>query len=136
MRINKTSFRSSKAVFHNELSESVAVIRETQYKQNHRLSSADKEKIVIGYTKEKLSIYQLAGRFGCHRNTVSNLLKKHGIAVTRNRMDDITIKEAALLYAKGLTIKEVAQQLGLVESTVGRTLRNAGVAMREPHRYR
>jgi DNA-binding NarL/FixJ family response regulator len=50
-------------------------------------------------------------------------------------MDEATIEQVKQLYASGLTLKQVGQQLGVCESTVRKTLIKAGVTKRRPHRY-
>jgi DNA-binding transcriptional regulator LsrR (DeoR family) len=86
--------------------------------------------MVVDYTEHRLTVYRLADKYGCHRVTISATLKKNGVTATNKRMDEAAILKAKQLYADGLTLKQVGQQLNICESTVRKTLIKAGVEMR------
>lgn len=111
------------------------VVRRVKQCQKHGFTELEIEEIVAGYTTSGMSIYQLAEKHGCHRDTISSLLKRSGITVTKTRMNDATAQGAAKLYCSGLTLKQVGEHLGFSESVIRRTLLKSGVQMRKPHRY-
>jgi DNA-binding CsgD family transcriptional regulator len=122
-------------IFTNELPEGVTTIKTIRQKQKWHFTDEEIKQVTTSYTKDRMSVYQLADKFGCNRNTISNVLKKNGVTVTRNRMDKAAIKQATELYATGLTLKAVGEQMSISVSTIRRTLIMAGIKMREPHRY-
>lgn len=77
------------------------------------------------------TVYQLADRFGCHRQTVSRQLKSRGV---RMRLTGITpgqLEQATRLYGSGMTLKSVGMELGLSRNTVRACLADAGVQLRK-----
>jgi DNA-directed RNA polymerase specialized sigma24 family protein len=125
----------SKQTFVNELPERATTATRISQQQNHWLTDEDIAQMVIDYTEHHLTVYQLTEKYDCNRTTVSKVLKSKGVNVTIKRMDDKQIEEAVRLYAMGLSLKQVGQQMGICESTIRVTLRKAGVEMRKPRRY-
>jgi DNA-binding transcriptional regulator LsrR (DeoR family) len=62
------------------------------------------------------------------RQTVARQLKREGVALRPQlkRTPQLT-EQATKLYADGYTLAEVAMQLGVQASTIGRALKRAGV---------
>ena len=60
--------------------------------------------------------------------TVSRLLKRNGIEVTKTKLN---IDDAIRLYEAGHTSTEIAQKYQMNQSAVTRRLRQAGVKMRK-----
>lgn len=81
----------------------------------------------------KVTVYQLSERFGCHRNTVSRLLKFRGITLRLASMTEDEIAMAETLYTSGLSLAKVGEQLGFNDSTVRLRLIERGVRMRDSH---
>jgi lambda repressor-like predicted transcriptional regulator len=111
-----------------------AVTRITQQQKRH-FSQDEVDQMVSGYVKNGSTVYQLADKFGCNRNTVSKVLKRNGVNVTIKRMDEAIFEEAKRLYNDGFSLKRVGQQLGFCESTIRKTLMAAGVTMKAPRKY-
>ena len=91
------------------------------------LSQSEVLEIIKGYKNGK-SIYVLGEEFGCHRNTISQHLKKRGINVT-NKLD-VDIDELIKLYESGQTVEQIAEAVGISRSTVLDRLQKAGVRIR------
>jgi DNA-binding transcriptional regulator LsrR (DeoR family) len=122
-------------MFVNESPDGASLVTEIKRNQKHSFTDDEIAQMVIDYTDHHLKVYQLADKYGCYRTTISKVLKKNGVSVTRNRMDEATIVKAEQLYTDGLTLKQVGQELSICESVIRKTLLRAGVEMREPHRY-
>lgn len=90
------------------------------------LNDSEKAEVIERYQAGE-STYQLAEAFGCHRKTISGVLKKAGIDVNQHRLDD---QEAIRLYESGLGTTEIAKRLDSSQSVVSRALRSNGVKMR------
>jgi transposase-like protein len=131
----KMSCGTTARVFANELPDGAAMVKEIKQSQKHSFSGDEIRQMVADYTEDRLTVYQLADKYRCNRTTISSVLKRNGVTVARERMDEATVAKAKQLYADGLTLKQVGQQLGICESTVRKTLIKAGTTMREPHRY-
>lgn len=78
------------------------------------------------------SIYELAERFGCHRQTVSKHLKSRGVQMRGTALGKNQLDEAERLRATGLSLAKVAEQIGVDATTVRRQLRARKVALRPP----
>ena len=103
--------------------------RKIVHKQK-RLSASEIESIIAEYQNGS-STYVLAEKYGYHRNTISENLKKHNITVTAEKISSKEdVKELISLYESGMKTKEVAAHLGVNFSTVLRHLRDNGVKMR------
>jgi len=97
-----------------------------------RLTEAQKDELVANYMKGS-TVYHLAAQFGCHRNTVSNLLKSRGITLRMASMTHEQIAEAIALYESGLSLVRVGEVLGVSAGNVHARLRERGVAIRDSH---
>lgn len=71
-----------------------------------------------------MRVDELARRFAVHRTTVHRLAAQAGVAVRRRGLDEPGRREAARLYELGMTLEEVAAELGVGDETV----RSAAVA--------
>lgn len=94
--------------------------------QQVRLSPGKIEQIVQEYLGGA-STYKLAKKYGCHRSTISNNLKKAGINVSIEKID---MDEAIRLYESGWTTKRIAEKYHMTDNSVSRRLKKAGVKMR------
>ena len=98
-------------------------------KNQKQLSDAEVASIIEEY-KNGISTYDLAKKYGCHRETISNHLKKHGIIVSIKKITTETETEIIKLYENGLPTKEIAERFGVGKSTVKRYLYKKGIEMR------
>ena len=94
--------------------------------QQKHLTDAESAEIIHRYQSGE-STYQLAEAYDCHRSTISKLLKRKDIEVTKEKLD---LTDAIEMYEAGHTAKEIASKYRMNESAVSRRLRTAGVAMR------
>lgn len=97
-----------------------------------RLTEVQKDELVASYMKGS-TVGHLAERFGCHRNTVSNLLKSRKIALRYASMTDAQIDQAVALYDRGLSLAQVGNELGFDDGTIRLRLIERGVPMRDSH---
>ena len=99
-------------------------------KQKHDFSEKEVAEMIRRY-KTGETVYELAAAFGCHRSTVSAVLKRNGVVVTlvkSEKMFDPT--EAAALYEDGMKSKEIGKRFGVSEQTIRDCLKKQGVKMR------
>ena len=77
------------------------------------------------------TVYDLAEAFGCHRSTVSAVLKRNGVTVTLVKSEKIfDPAEAAALYEAGMKSKEIGKRFGVSEQTIRDCLKKQGIKMR------
>lgn len=76
---------------------------------------------------------QLARRFGCHRTTVSALLKSRGITPRNRALTAGQIDRAVELYTSGLSLVAVGELLGANPETIRQRLIESCVPRRDPH---
>ncbi|MHB1342759.1 MAG: helix-turn-helix domain containing protein [Thermoleophilia bacterium] len=100
--------------------------------QQTRLDESEVVRLIAEY-RSGSKVYQLAARFGCHRTTVSECLKNHGVPMRLTRLTQEQIDEAVRLYESGLSSAKVGKRIGANAETVRQRLRERGVVMRDPH---
>lgn len=109
-------------------------VRKYRQKQK-RLSNTEKAEIIQRYQSGE-NTNQLAAAYGCHRNTISNTLKKAGIDVTIKKIGIVFEPEEAIeLYTKGWKSKDIGKKLGVSELTIRKCLRERGVKIRNRWDY-
>jgi DNA-binding CsgD family transcriptional regulator len=104
----------------------------TVRQHQRRLSSSEIAELVIEYSSGATT-YELASRFGCHRTTVSELLKSHDVTLRRAPLNEEQIDRAAELYETGLSLAKVGKLLSANAETVRQQLLARGVRLRGPH---
>ena len=92
-------------------------------KQQKRFTDSEIPELASDY-KSGMTVYELADKYGCHRNTISKTLKKHGVNVTIQKITtDEELQKLMYLRKTGSTNEQTAQQLGINQSTVKRYFR-------------
>lgn len=100
----------------------------------HPKLASDQVKQLVAFYKQGDSIYELSRRFGIHRGTVKDHLRRAGIAIrpgNQAKLSDDDKDEIAKLYAAGLSINKLALQFGVTDNPVHNALRERGVRMRD-----
>jgi hypothetical protein len=103
---------NAKKVYINELPDGARAVTAIAKEQKLGFSEQEVESVIKGYTEQRLTIYQLAEKYGCHRNTIGRLLKTNKVKVTIVRMTDDQVSEAVTLYESGWTLIQIAKHLG------------------------
>lgn len=98
-----------------------------RYRQKQTILSDSGRKEVVRLYLEGVNTYTIAKSFGCHRNTVSKILKDAGANVT---IEKLNLDEAIRLYESGWTTKQIAEKYDMSDNAVSRRLKAAGVKMR------
>ena len=80
-----------------------------------------------------MTVYELGDEFGIERRTVSVILKRHGVRMRMQSLDEEAIDEAVRLYESGLSLAKVGERVGVTARTVQLRLRERGVTMRDTH---
>ena len=102
-----------------------------QFRQiQKRLTDEEMEKVVQGYMSGR-TVHQLTEEFGCHRQTISSILKQHGVK-TDNRIAQkkLNADEIIAMYADMYSSTEIGEKFGVHPQAVLRCLRNHGVKIR------
>lgn len=82
------------------------------------------------------SVYKLAEDFGCHRSTISAVLKRNGVEVSHKASTKPElVKRVIELYAEMKTPKEVGAIVGLDCGTVRQVLKENGIYIRKSWEY-
>ena len=98
-------------------------------KTQPRLSDKKVGQIVTAYETGK-TVYELAAEYGCHRVTISAVLKRRGVALRLQPATKVEIERMIALYQSGLSLAAVGNNLGINASTVLKYLRANGVPTR------
>lgn len=99
-----------------------------------RLSGEKVSQIVTAYEAGK-TVYELAAEYGCHRVTISAVLKRQGVSLRRTSPTPEQIDEMVHLYETGYSLAKVGDRLGFNATTVFNQLKARGVATRNAHGY-
>ncbi|MDR1330178.1 MAG: helix-turn-helix domain-containing protein [Oscillospiraceae bacterium] len=104
-------------------------ISKMQQKQK-RLTEDEIRLLIAGYQAGK-STYTLASEFGCHRQAVSELLRKHGVNVTKcTARKRLNVTDVISMYEAMHTTAEIAKSYGVNPNVILRCLREQGIAIR------
>ena len=77
-----------------------------------RLNASNQAALLAAYA-EGMPVRELSARFEVHRATINDMVSRAGAQVRKTGLPDPIREEAARLYAEGLTLPEVAAQLGI-----------------------
>ncbi|CAM4178814.1 hypothetical protein [Nocardiopsis rhodophaea] len=88
-------------------------------------------KELIAVYESGATVYQLSQRFGIARQTVSKILKRHGVQMRRTGLTPDQIATAARLYESGWSLARVGEHFGVSPDTVRLRLIERGVQMRD-----
>jgi hypothetical protein len=88
--------------------------------------------LIAGY-QSGLTVYELGERFGIERRTVSNILRRHGVAMRRRSLSPDQIDYAIHLYSLGWSMAKIGARLGVAHTTVLAMLRERGIPTRDSH---
>ena len=103
--------------------------RTTRSRQSQRrLSEESIAKLVVAYAAGG-RINDLATTFGVSRTAVMHHLQRQGVE-SRRGVVNRRLDEARSLYEHGWSLAQIAAKLEVSHSTVGRTLKLAGVTLR------
>lgn len=105
-------------------------IKTLRQQQKHEFSENEVAEMVRRYRTGD-NVYELAKAFGCHRSTVSAVLKRNGVKVTLVKSEKMFDQsEAKALYEAGMKSKEIGRRFGVSEQTIRDCLKKQGVKMR------
>ena len=77
------------------------------------------------------TVYQLAAEFLIHRVTVGKVLRRRGVRLRLDGLDEGQMDLATSLYGQGWSTARIGARLGVAPSTVWRALTKRGVRMRD-----
>jgi DNA-binding CsgD family transcriptional regulator len=99
------------------------------------MSEEEIKLLVEGYRCGETT-YQLARQFGCHRLTVSNVLKRRGVNVTKcTAQRQLDAEDVIAMYGDMCTSAEIAEKYGVGPNVILRCLRKRGVRIRGRWEY-
>lgn len=104
-------------------------------KANPELASDQVEQLIAFYQQGD-SLLQFSRRFGIHRGTVKEHLRRAGVAIRPGnvaKLSDEDKNEIARLYKAALSIHKLALRFGVTDNPVHSALKERGVRMRDPH---
>jgi DNA-binding CsgD family transcriptional regulator len=111
-------------------SRSIQPLVRTKRRVQKHLRPAEIADLVAGY-KNGATVYQLAGQYQIHRNTVSKLLELQGVPRRGRPLSPVQIEQVVALYASGQSLAKIAPKLECDPGTVRLALLKAGVRMRD-----
>jgi len=110
--------------------EGEIVVQQICQAQRRDFREGDVAAIIAAYRSGNTTS-KLAAEYGCHRNTISGLLKRHGIEPTKKKIKSEELsQQIVVLYERGQMAAEIAKQTGVSATTVQRHLHANGVQIR------
>lgn len=103
------------------------VVREIGTAQT--LLTPDQVEELVGRHRGGEGVVALARSYGVHRSTVTAHLDRRG-ARRRLGLTEADVERTGRLYQRGMTLDEIAVQLGTSQRTVGRAVARLGVTRR------
>jgi transposase-like protein len=100
--------------------------------QHQRRLAKEQAIEVVDRYQAGATLRELATRYGINRNTVSAILRRHGVAARRRGLSSEQVQLAAQLYTEGRSLASIGRKLGVDGETVRIRLRQHGVRMRDP----
>lgn len=112
-------------------------------RSGHRIPSKANPKLALDQVKQLIGLYeqgdsllQLSRRFGIHRGTVKDHLRRAGIEIRPGNLAKLNEEdkdEIARLYEAGLSIHKLALRFGVTDNPVHNALKERGVRMRSTY---
>ena len=97
----------------------------------HRLTSKHRDQLVAEYLSGA-SMLALAKRWGLHRTTVAEHLRRAGVGIRQRGIPAEKLNEAIRLYTEGWSCQRLAERYDCDDETVRQTLKRAGTTLRAP----
>lgn len=117
-----------------DLSEPVAERERRAAPRTARQIKGDQAQALIAAYEARATLAELSRRFGISKQTVSSILKRHGIEPSWvRRITDEEVDEAARLYEQGLSLARVGSRFNVSDDTIRTHLLKRGVKMRDRH---
>ena len=116
----------------NEYGEKeVRQIRQTQ----KYLSDQERVEIADAYRSGKTT-YELAEQYGCHRQTIADVLKKQGIVPNKAKSQKkLNVEMVIKMYSEFHSAEEIGNLYGVGRAVIIKCLRDNGVAIRSRWDY-
>lgn len=93
------------------------------------MSVSNRAELLAAYAAG-VPVQELAARFGVHQGTVWEAARRTKLEARTQALSAETREEAASLYAEGLTLVQVARQLGVSDETIRAAVVASGGAIR------
>lgn len=110
---------------------------------NRRIANKANPKLALDRVAQLIALYeqgdsllQLSRRFGIHRGTVKDHLRRAGVEIRPGNVAKLSNEdknEIAKLYEAGLSIHKLALRFGVTDNPVHNALKERGVRMRSTY---
>lgn len=100
-----------------------SIVKSITQQQKRDFSEKEISEIVDKY-KSGISATKLAVEYGCHKRTVSDLLKRNGVTVCKRKDANLfTYEDLVCLKDEGFTARQIADKYGVADCTIRRYLK-------------
>jgi DNA invertase Pin-like site-specific DNA recombinase len=91
-----------------------------------RLKPHEINELIAAY-QAGTNVYKLGERYGINRQTVSTILKRHGVQIRKRGLSEEEIDEAVRLFEQGWSLTRISKHFGVDSRTVRGRLLERGV---------
>ena len=96
-----------------------------------RYTPPEHEQAIVAEYQVGTTTYQLARKYGIHRNTIGRILKRRGVEMRMQGLSPAQVSEAVGLYEGGWSLARIGEHLHVDANTVRARLLERGVRMRD-----
>lgn len=100
-------------------------VERPSFQSQRRLTATEITQLIADYQAGDGSSYDLAARYGLHRQTVAGLLKDHGLSIGRTPLTQAETRRAQELRAAGWSANRIGVSMQRDPKTIRATLANA-----------
>jgi transposase-like protein len=100
--------------------------------RQRRLEATERAALITAYVSGA-GVSELAGRFGVHRYTVSQILDRAGVKRRVSGLSPNHVTDAVRLYGQGWSLARIGSSFAVDAETVRQRLLKRGVPMRDAH---
>lgn len=106
-------------------------LKVTEIRQPQKYLTDEEVAQIIAEYQNDMTTYQLAEKYGCHRDTISKVLKKHSVNVSKSKaMDKLDPAKVIAMYESMRTTQQIADEFGVNPGVILKCLRANGVRIR------
>lgn len=114
------------AIEHNKATPSCS-----SAESKYRFVTGNETEQILNLYQQGLSASEVGRRVGRPLRTVTDVLRRNGVKIRKHTpTSDDTIAKMVSLYESGQSCAEIAKELGVSSSNVGKHLQGAGITMR------
>lgn len=135
-RFTKLNAQREQPVINREIDE-FGEIATKRLQQAFRIPFTDEDiDVIISAYNSGTSTYKIAKQYGCCKNTISDLLKQHGVYVTNRKVQSkLPTDKVIKMYENMSTVEKIAECFDVSACSIRKCLVEHGIKLRSRWDY-